>query len=515
MDRSACAACAAVISLVVVAGCGERPETPPSDSAPLVLAELQAASPGPWRRDAGAGISPTSLERANGLRYLPPPSNSADAPDVETPWAGQASPYPLSIDVGPHRDDLEVTRQRELGKSNLRFADPDALDPGAGPDDASEEARGGLRSLPIEPAHPHKLENASRPRPDETGRVPRKLDNVATIDPEPIAPDAPSIASQSAERVTLPWANAPQNNAEMAAVLRQADEHVRHGISLTERNAMYLARGEFLAALQLIAQANDVQQNVQFYTDALTAGLAALDESDDFVRQRRIGRKLDVERVVAGHKTPVLKDADLERLSPTVAAQRYYTYAQEQLAAAAARQPCGSRALFGLGKLALAAARNNPAEQLRGRAEAMVYYQAALLTDANNGRAANELGVIMATNGDLDRARELLVHSVRLSPHPSTHRNLAVVYTKLGQTVLAEEAKNRAIAMERAGYRRGGPAVEWLDPATFAARAPATDSLLPPVSQPAAATAETKPQGESVSTARKGLTDWLPWNPRR
>jgi tetratricopeptide (TPR) repeat protein len=505
MDRTAFAACAAVFSLVLVVGCDAQPGAPPAECAPLVLAELQAASPGPWRSHEPAPISTTSLERLDHSRYVPPaPLEAPHAPGGEMPWAGQLSPFPLD-DGAADNDPPLVPGEAEAADPVLRFAEPDHV----GPDEAPGAAEPRWRNAPIEPADAPPPQPAADEGAEHGNGAPRTLDDIA-------AQRTPPVSQPAAERVALPWANAPARSAEMAAVLRRADQHVRHGITLTERNAMFLARAEFLAALQLIAQANDVQQNVQFYSDALAGGLAALDESGDFVRQRRVGKKLDLARIVSGHKTPILKQAQLDQTSPTVAAQRYYTYAQEQLAAAAAREPSGARALFGLGKLSIALAQGGPAGRLQSTGEAMVFYQAALLADSNNGRAAHELGVILAQNGDLLRARDLLVHSVRLSPHPSGHHNLAAVYAKLGQPSLAQQAKDLAIAMEAAGHRRAGPAVQWLDPATFAATAPASDSLLPPVSQPAAAPApETTAPGESVSTARKGISDWLPWNTRR
>ena len=64
--------------------------------------------------------------------------------------------------------------------------------------------------------------------------------------------------------------------------------------------------------------------------------------------------EVDIARIVVTHKTPVLKDLDVERYTPMLAAQRYFTYAQEQLSFAAAREATGSMALFGLAKIVIA-----------------------------------------------------------------------------------------------------------------------------------------------------------------
>ena len=64
MDRTALAACALLLAPVALGvGCGAKPAPVPADHAPLVLAELQQASPGPWRADYRSRVAPTSLER--------------------------------------------------------------------------------------------------------------------------------------------------------------------------------------------------------------------------------------------------------------------------------------------------------------------------------------------------------------------------------------------------------------------------------------------------------------------
>ena len=154
----------------------------------------------------------------------------------------------------------------------------------------------------------------------------------------------------------------------MVAVIERADARVRHGFELADRGASYTARSEFIAALQLIAQANDAQQSTRLYTKALTAGLTALRESSDFVRQNASKPEMELPRILSGHKTPVLKDRPLGSLTPVQAAQFYYNYAQEQLAAAANREPTGSMALFGLAKIAILPARQNRARNLESSA---------------------------------------------------------------------------------------------------------------------------------------------------
>jgi tetratricopeptide (TPR) repeat protein len=303
----------------------------------------------------------------------------------------------------------------------------------------------------------------------------------------------------------------------MAAIVRRADMRVRHGFQLAQRGALYSARSEYIAALQMIAQANDAEQSNQYFSTALAAGLVALKESSDFVRQNPRKPLTDVKAIVGRHRTSILKDGPGMALSPRAAAQRYYTYAQEQLAIAAAGETTGAMALFGLGKVAIDPAGNRGSQALERTAQAMAFYQASLLADPQNYRAANELGVLVAENGGLERARELFVKSVSLSPQPAAWRNLAVVHSRLGEKQLADAAVGQAAALEQAGVSNI-PAVKWVDPATFSRTVPVTDSMVPTVAAPkspaTSATAKTE-QKAPVSTARKGISDWLPWNPRR
>jgi tetratricopeptide (TPR) repeat protein len=341
---------------------------------------------------------------------------------------------------------------------------------------------------------------------------------------------APSPRNNSAEQQfvvepgehsPLPWSKADPSNPEMVAMIRRADQRVRHGFQLAQRGALYSARSEYIAALQLVAQANDAQSESQYFSQALASGLTALKEASDFARQNPRKPETDVAAIVARHRTAILKGQPGPKLTPMAAAQRYYTFAGEQLATAASREMTGSMALVGLGKVALDPAGNRAAQPLDRTAQAMALYQAALMADAGNYRAANELGVLAAENGNLSRARDLFVTSLSLSKEGSVWRNLATVHLRLGEKQLAAQAECEALALERSGTARPDPRVQWLEPTAFAQTTPMTDSLLPAASAPnpaapngatAATTSEQKPV---VTTAKSPLADWLRWSPRR
>jgi hypothetical protein len=263
-----------------------------------------------------------------------------------------------------------------------------------------------------------------------------------------------------------------------------------------------------------------MSQTTRMYGKALATGLTALKESGDFTRPASPRSELDVARIVAGHRTTILKDRPLDMVSATLAAQRYYTFAREQLALAANQEPCGSMALFGLAKLSLGPPTGGTGRSLEAIGRGMALYQAALLANPQNYRAGNELGVLLAENGDLQQAREVLIHAVTVSPQLATWQNLSVVHTHLGERQLADRAAQQARALTQASPSNNGPNVQWLDAESFNRTTPLADGLplvaAPNASAPApvAAPAEAPKAAAEVAT-KKSITDWLPWNIRR
>jgi len=514
MDRKVFAACALAIAPAVLSpGCDRQPVAPPPDAAPLVLAELKQHSPGPWRRPDHAPVAPTSLEQpdfdplgrrpasldpsdVNELRMrmieptTAPRKDTAEAQDAVAPEEAGAASAPEQAVLPPY---------------DLRITESAAEPPATIPSDPQPEL--------IDPAVPQQpAATAAVPAPEAQSATPPRV-----LSPVEAAPAMERLPAKSAtiapEQSPLPWAASAPMTPEMRAVLEEAEVRIRQAFRLAQRDALYLAQEEFVAALSLVAQANDMQRGTQFFTESLDAGLVALEESREFVQPRTVGKRLDLSRIVAGHRTPVLKNESLESMPPAVAARRYYAYAQEQLSGASAGEPRNSIALYGLGKLVTASTETSPHQRLEGTARAMVLHQAALMADRKNYRAANELAVILARSGDLAHARDLLAHSVRLAPHPVPYHNLAVVLANLGEPQLAQRATNEALALERQGYHRGGPVVQWVDSTTFASTAPPSNAALPPVQKTPAV--ETPQAGEQapVSTAKK-TSDWLPWTRR-
>ncbi len=241
---------------------------------------------------------------------------------------------------------------------------------------------------------------------------------------------------------------------------------------MAHKGMLFAAKEELVQALQLLAQARDAEVATSWHSKALSAGLTALKEADDFSSEASgaaVG--LRTAEIARGHRTTILQiEGDI---SPVVARQYYLSYAQQQLTLAVAGQPAASQTLYMLGKVQMALA--GPARQAQALhgPRAMVCYQAALAVDPRNYQAANELGVLLAQCDQLAEAKRALLHSVTIQPHIEGWHNLAAVHRGLGETALADLAENErqklASQSQRTTAAGDEKLVTWVDPRTFAA----------------------------------------------
>ena len=239
-------------------------------------------------------------------------------------------------------------------------------------------------------------------------------------------------------------------NRQMEIVSKQALEHVRRGLGLAQRSATYSARVEFIQALRLVASARDAQQGGNAYSRSLAKGIRAIKESDDFDPAGiNLEADLILSHIIASHQTSILKDQELNNLTPLAAREKYYTYAQQQLALAMGKNPAGSLALYGLGKLHTSLAQNEISRHRSSPIKAMAYHHAAVEVHPGNYRSANELGVLLARYGELEHARRLLSHSIQIHPIAETWHNLSVVHEQLGEKSLALQARVRSEQIQK------------------------------------------------------------------
>lgn len=286
----------------------------------------------------------------------------------------------------------------------------------------------------------------------------------------------PQVEQQSPRLLIAPPEAYGQRSQNLELMAREADMHTRRGFELAGRGAYFSARAEFIAALRLLAQGLDAERHTRLHSTTLGAGLCALKEAEDFLPSgSQIEADLDLAGIIAGHRTPVLKNAAVEGLTPLSAMQSYLTFGQEQLGAAADREVAGSMALYALGKLHKAISEQQAVSVPGARAKAMVFYQAALLVYPQNHMASNELGVLLAQGGRCEDARVALEHSLAIQQTSAGWHNLAVVYQQLGKGPLAyraEQLAQRTRQAESAHLARYAPGVQqpvrWVNPQTFA-----------------------------------------------
>jgi tetratricopeptide (TPR) repeat protein len=268
---------------------------------------------------------------------------------------------------------------------------------------------------------------------------------------------------------------APQSSSAISAlqaVGQRALQMADHASATAQRGMFFSARNELLQALQFIAQALDVQEGHAHHAGALATGLTALEEARDFaISSNRPANAVNAAGIAANHRTPLLRDTSLATISPVVAQQQYFGYAQSQFVLATGGVPAASQILYRLGRLQTAMAAHDADPLALHAPQSIVFHQAALATDGGNWLAANELGVLYARYGQLAEARQLLVHSVTMHPHIEGWHNLAVVHRRLGESELAEraEAEWLQLAQKTAKSTTGaGDMVRWVDPKSFA-----------------------------------------------
>jgi hypothetical protein len=326
-----------------------------------------------------------------------------------------------------------------------------------------------MAAAQTQPAAPKSLTKLTTPPALTSPDVAPQVSAPRPAGPAPI----PVVASIPAR---MPAAPSIIRSEAMEKIARQSDQRIRDGFELANRGAYFAARADFIAALRLIAQGLDNEGNSTSHSQALSAALIAMKEAQDFIP---VGGKLegdlDVPPLVAGHRTPVLKVKPPQQVPVMRALKQYFTYAQEQLALAAGQEVSGSVALGALGKIHAALAGKPNPEVVAPEAKAIVFFQAAILVCPRNFTAANDLGVLLAHNGDSTGARRLLEHSVLVHRCSDNLSNLSTVYRQIGELRLAELAAEKAraakaaeVAWQKSASLSAGGAVEWVDPTALA-----------------------------------------------
>jgi len=444
-------------------------------------------------------VVPRGLPEGADVEQAPSQEHPQQQPTLATkPQAPQAEPAKIE-EAAPQ---IVASEPNEGIEEQAPQATQAAPLPAQAPTIALVEPEPQAEPAPIQPMPVQPAPVAAQPAP---AIAPQQ------IAAQPIAPTAPVTTAMPA---MAPMAPSPA----MAATLAQVDQRVRHAIQLAEKGALFASRKEFTTAITLIAQARDVDGRTLQNTKAAAAAFRALQEANDFVGNGLA--QVEVSRVLPGHQTPVLKQINVSDMPPVIAAQHYYGYAKEQFVVAVGPGPVGSIALYGLAKIIVAGAGQN-AQAMQYSGPAMALYQAAVVCEPQNFRAAHELGVLLASSGQLELAREMLLGSTLNASQPTMWKNLAVVQSRLGDQQAAVAAQQRAQVLEQTNPVSKAPPVQWVDPATFASMTPTNDPHTPPptvkpgMTTPPPAPPVAEPVKAPASTARTRSERFNPLNLRR
>jgi tetratricopeptide (TPR) repeat protein len=218
--------------------------------------------------------------------------------------------------------------------------------------------------------------------------------------------------------------------------------------------------------LRLVAQTLDSELGYRHHTRALATGLQALDEADDFAtRGVSAASDLQVAGYVAGHRTPALKQANLDTYTPITAMQAYYEYAMRHLSMAGNHEPVASSALYGLGQIDMRMTQQN-GKSNGGGPTPVAFFQTALAIDPSNADAANELGVLMARYGQWDQAAMYLEQSLSVKQTQVVAANLAEVRRRqnMGSPSMQPMPMTDSLPTVTDLSNR----IQWVDPPTFA-----------------------------------------------
>ena len=204
-----------------------------------------------------------------------------------------------AVPIGAATDDTELTPS-ESNDGNLP-------EPSSG-DVASPQEEVRPRRLP--PQAVSVIDDSQSALPKVVHRIPSSVLTNANIQQATPPLRRSAVLQQQHGDASTTW---PQQHlsppAGLQPVIFAADQHIRYGFELAGRGAIYSAEKQFVHAITVVAQGLDVKLQSGSHRAALTAGLAALREVDDFAEAATdVTVEIDLADLIARHQTPVLKN---------------------------------------------------------------------------------------------------------------------------------------------------------------------------------------------------------------
>jgi hypothetical protein len=237
-------------------------------------------------------------------------------------------------------------------------------------------------------------------------------------------------------------------------LLREANNSLR-------RKADFTARKKATAALRTAIAMRDAVAGDNQHSLDLESALDAIREARDFGVGASPADHAAMKRLVAVHKTAVLKDRDLSNVSPLGAMSSYLEFAQAKLVSAAGQLREASESLLLLSRVEK---RSNGSLDPIASAITLTYQRAAAEIDPTNATALYEMGKSLDNAGMVDQARVALTRSIQMAPTCGGYQQLMETARKVGDIDTVKYCKD-ALADERLLPQ---PAVVRLEPEVFA-----------------------------------------------
>jgi Tfp pilus assembly protein PilF len=240
-----------------------------------------------------------------------------------------------------------------------------------------------------------------------------------------LEPPAVQVESVEADEVE-PSVTATIHETRQRELARVSLQTAVHRLS---RGATHSAKRSTIEALTRIVAMLDARGGPNSHAKHLATALDAIRESSDFAGTYGVVDQDSLVRMVAVHKTTVLKNQSLEKISSLQAIEEYLQVAHENLVAACESIVEASDALVLMGKIQL---QMNERTDTQAAAVALTYHRAAVSVDPHNAIAHRELGKTLYGQGWIEQAAWSFSRSVELQPTIEHYRLLMQVAQKMG-----------------------------------------------------------------------------------
>ena len=227
------------------------------------------------------------------------------------------------------------------------------------------------------------------------------------------------------------------------------------------RRATHSARRSTMEALNHLIAMLDGRESGNEHARQLSIAMDAIRESGEFAVGTYVVDQAAIARMIAVHKTAILKNESLDAISPLYAIDQYLQVAQENLVSACGQVAEASDALVLMGKIQK---RMGGAVDTHSAAVALTYHRAAAIVDPNNAVAHRELGKSLENQGMIEQAAQSFARCVQLD---STHENFRLLMRAAQKIGDKETAQHCQAAIDDPRLAKPLP-IQLLDPKSFA-----------------------------------------------